>query len=911
MAISFTLNGRMTTVAAPPDRSLLQVLRDELRITGTKKACDGGECGSCTVLVDGKAAMSCRLPLGRMEGRSVMTIEGLGTPEKLHPLQQAFVDLGAVQCGYCTPGMIMQSLALLLANPNPSREEVVRRLSRNLCRCTGYVRIVEAVLYAAHLMRGGERRSLEGGVVGARVERVDARDKVTGRALYATDVFREGMLYARVLWSPHQHARILKVSEAERQPGVVAVLTAGDIPGTNTMRPGLEGWPLLAQGRVCYVGDPVAVVVADSEDRAGEAVGRIKVDYQVLPAVFDPVEALKEDAPQVSLRGNLDYTRRIVKGSVEEGFRQADAIVENTYITPFQEHAYMEPDAALAFLDSEGRVVVQACTQWPHASQAAIANILGIETEKVRVMPTLIGGGFGGKYVEFCWLAAALATFKTRRPVKLVLTREECFIHTKKRHAFQIRLRTGATKDGKLTALQAELIGNSGAYPTGTPVTQDFPMAVVHVTGPYEVPHVLVEGKAVATNVPKSGAFRGLGGIQICWAWESQMDLLAAKLGIDPWELRYRNALQVGSATGTGQVLTESVGLKKTLEAIKPYYQQALASLTNSEDRRRGVGLGCMWRGYGGQMGGEIEAHVELLPDGKVQVATSGVEMGQGLWTVMSQIAAQELGVPLEAITLISGDTLLTSQKGSGTSGSKTTYLMGNAVHDGARKLKAFLLREAAEVLEEKVENIRLEDGYLFSALDPSQRLSLERLAAISRGKGLSTRQTGIFDYRFAAYLDPETGQGSYCYLYAFSTQMAEVEVNTATGEVKVLRVVSADDVGRVIHPPSLEGQIHGGIMQGLGYTLMEDFIPGKSRSFKDYPIPTTRHMPEMITMAVEEPVTSGPFGAKGAGESAVVAPPAAIVNAIAHAIGTRVYRLPAVPQRVLDAIAKGDSAPT
>ncbi|MBI2304584.1 MAG: molybdopterin-dependent oxidoreductase, partial [Chloroflexi bacterium] len=761
MRISFTINGQRQEVDTDPKRTLLKVLRDDLRLTGTKQGCDGGECGSCTILLDGKAAMSCLIPMSRVEGREVVTIEGLAPPEagQLHSLQEAFVQKGAVQCGYCTPGMIMEAKALLDANPNPTRDDIVKRLSRNLCRCTGYVKIVEAVLYAAHLLRGGEPETVKIGdhLVGARLPRVDGREKVTGQAIYGTDLYMEGMLHAKTLRSPHHHALILSIdtSEAEKLPGVTAVVTAKDIPGVNTLRQGARGTPVLAEGKVEYMGDPVAAVAAETEAIALEALSRIKVDYQPLDPVFDARDALKETAPSLRPEGNLDYTRNLIQGDVAQGFAQAHVVVENSYATPFQEHAYLEPDAALSYLDEGGNLVTKACTQFPSNTEPVMAIMLGIDQSRVKVIPTYIGGGFGGKYVEHCWMLTALLTHKTRRPVKMVFTREECLLTTKKRHATHIRLKTGATRDGRLVAVEGEMVGNSGAYPTGEPATNDFPLNVVHGTGPYHIPHVSIRGKAVGTNVPKSGAFRGLGNIQAAFAYESQMDQLAQKLGLDPLEFRLQNAYQLGSRTATGQVLEESVGVRATLEAIQPYWREAKKSAfggaaTSDGWVKRGAGIATAWRCY---PIGYREAFTELQEDGRIVVETGATEMGQGTFTIFAQMAADELKVPLESLVVVAGSN-------AHSAGSTTTQGHGNAIMDAVRNLKAVLLQAAADMLEEKVDNVRLENGFFSSVADPSLKIGLERLAAVARGRGIPLRQKGSWHSRMERKFDFTTGQG-------------------------------------------------------------------------------------------------------------------------------------------------------
>ncbi|MBI2303801.1 MAG: molybdopterin-dependent oxidoreductase [Chloroflexi bacterium] len=915
MRLSFTVNGMPRELETEPDRTLLRVLRDDLGLTGTKEGCDGGECGACTVLVDGRAAMSCLLPASRVQGRQVTTIEGLGTPEALHPIQEAFVQKGAVQCGFCTPGMIMTTKALMDANPNPSREDIVRRLSRNLCRCTGYVKIIEAVEYAAHLLRGGARVAPPAGdgPVGMRLPRRDAGDKVTGVAKYTADLKMERMLHGKVLGSPHHHAliRAIDTKEAMALPGVAAVVTARDIPGQNSLnwRGEPMGEPLLAEEKVLYVGQPVALVAAATPELAARAASLIKVEYQPLEPIMDPVAAAHEGCPQIHPMGDIDPVRQVVRGDVAVGFAQAEVIVENTYRTPFQEHAYLEPDAALAHMDEEGRMIVRTCTMFPHPTRLAVASLLNLHPEKVRVIQMTIGGGFGGKYVEHCWLMAPLLAHKAGRPVKLVYSRQEVMLATKKRHPFVMTYRTGATRDGHLVALEARLIDNHGAYMGFSPGLI-YPETMYAATGPYYWPNVHIHAQAVCTNAPKTGAMRGLGGIQVAFAIESQMDLMAHKLGIDPVEFRLKNALQVGSTLHTGQVLTESVGIKQTLELVKESYRKAKEEKktpATSSPVRRGVGVASGWRLMGGTalMPGRVDIpvpiYVELLRDGRVEVTVGISEVGQGTETALAQMAAQGLGVPLESILITLGDTDVTPHYN--TTAMKGTYDHGQSIQDGVRQLKAVLTRAAAQVLEEGEENLRMEKGFLFSSRDPSQTVSLAHMAAVLEGKGVSRRYVGKSQPRPFIPLDPKTGQGLYAYIFLYNTQVAQVAVNTATGEVKVERIVSASDAGTIINPTLAEGQVEGSILTGLGFALKEDFIPGRTRSFKDYPIPTIKDMPQIVNLFVGEAAPSASFGAKGVGETGTFATAPAIANAIANATGARVYQLPALPQRVLQAL--------
>lgn len=908
--ISFLLNGQRQEIQADPHRTLLDVLREDLDLTGTKRGCDGGECGSCTVLLDGKAVLSCQLPMAKVKGRQITTIEALATPEQLHPLQRAFIEKGAVQCGFCTPGMIMRAKSLLDSDPNPSREDVIRRLSRNLCRCTGYVKIVDAILFAASLTHegSGEEQPLKlDHVVGTSPERLDYRDKVTGRAKYAADLKMPGVLHAKLLRSPHPHALIktVETSAAREVAGVQAVFTAQDFPPLPVTPRRRMARPLLVRDKVCFVGEAVAAVVATSEETAAKALDKIQVNYEVLEPTLDPLRALNKESPPIHEgESNLDFLQRIVRGDAARSFAEADVVIENTYVTPHQAHAYLEPEAALAYVDEGGCLTVRTCTQSPHADRDTLAKLLGLTEEQVRVIPTFLGGGFGGKIGGICSIITGIIAYKMGKPVKMVLTRKESLLSSHKRYPFSFRLRTGASRQGKLTALKADVVGIQGAYAIGRHgVTVPWRVAVC-VAGPYEIPHVQIETKTALTNVMPSGAFRGYGSMQTAFAIESQMDILAERLGIDPLELRLRNAVGLGSTTITGHVLDESVGVKKTLEAIRPYYEEAKRWAREPSlggNFKRGVGIAVGVKPFGTGLE-PVQAFVELLANGTVRILTGTVELGQGAWTVLPQIAAEELGLPLQTISLVGGDTALTPPHI--TAGQKATYYGGNAVRLAAAELKKAIMGVASEILEESEDQLTIESDCVCSSKSEHQ-VSLARIAAIMQGKGLPLRYKGAYQQRIFVDLD-ENGQGVPGTIYLYNTQMAQVEVNTTSGTVRVPRMVYAGDVGRIVHPLSFTGQVEGGTLISLGFALKEKFIPGESESFKTYKIPTTRDTPEVITVFMEDLVPSGPFGAKGGGEVTAVPGAAAILNAIANAIGVRIFELPATPERILSAL-KGE----
>lgn len=915
--IIFVLNGERMLLHTDPRRRLLDVLRDDLRLTGTKEGCGTGHCGTCYVLVDGEVTKSCLTPLAKVSGKRVTTIEGIGSPSSPHPLQQAFVRRGAIQCGFCSPGMIIAAKALLDANPRPSPQDVARGLSGNLCRCTGYTKVIEAVLEAAGILRGDDRPRLveEPRAVGGRVPHLDALAKGTGLATYAADLAMEGMFHAAVLRSPYPHAiiRSIDTAAALNSDGVRAVLTAQDIPGVNRVGRMYRDQPVLAEGKVRHVGEPVAVVAATSRLGARRALGKIKVMYSPMEPIFDPTRTLAEEAPRIHEGGNLLVSYRIAQGDVAKGFDQADVILEDSFSTTFVEHAYLEPEAGLAYVDEGGILTICSPIQNPHFAQAEIARILGVESEKVRIIHTTCGGAFGGKLDLSVQGVLALLAHRLQKPVRLVYSRRESFASSAKRHPFRMRYRLGATRDGRLNALQVELVADTGAYASAGPAV--LLNATIHASGPYEIPHLLVEGKSVYTNNPYCGAMRAFGVPQVSFAIESMMDMLAQRIGIDPLELRLQNGLGPGARTATGQVLADGPRLGATLEAVGSHWQEyrarrdRLAGRRRVSNVRRGVGVASGWYGIGIRfLANPAEARAELGADGKLNVFSGAADVGQGSSTVLAQIAAEELGVPLGSVNLVSADTATTPDSWA-TVHSRQTFMSGNAVRAACTALKQSLLAMACRALEAPLDELELADSQVFSRRDPQVRASIIELAALCREAGVPLSHQGRCDLGVAA-LDPKDGQGTPFQTYAFATQMAEVAVNVLTGEVKVERLVAAHDVGKAINPLAVEGQIQGGVTMGLGFALKEAFIPGETHGFKDYKIPTTMDMPQILPIVVESPDPAGPFGAIGVGEIPLCPVAPAIANAIFDACGVRLSDLPLTPDRlrlVLDA-ARGGS---
>lgn len=573
--INLIVNGQRVTATVDPGLTLLRFLRENLRLTGTKEGCGQGECGACTVLVNNQAVNSCLIPVVAVDGCEVVTIEGLARNGELDPLQQAFIDEGAIQCGFCTPGAIMSAKALLLSNPKPTEEEIREALSGNLCRCTGYQKIIRAVKVASGQIPPVEvSPSSSYSIIGQKVRRRDAVEKAMGKAVYADDISLPGMLYGKALRSDYAHALLkgIDYSRAQKVPGVVAILTARDIPGINRYGLVYLDQPVLADDKVRCVGDAVALVIAESEKAAEEALELIKVDYEELPGVFSAEEALRPGAPLVHEKGNLVQHTKVRKGDVEKGFSQSDVIVEKTFRTQAVKHIYLEPECSVAAIDHQGNLTVWTSTQYVFRDRRQIAPVLGLPVNKVRVVQMTTGGGFGGKDDITTEILAGLAALKTGRPVKVRFTREESMRGAAtKRHPMTIKARLGASREGKLLALEGEIYADTGAYVSlGVYVVKK---AGLHLSGPYYIPNIKVDTYTVYTNNPPSGAMRGFGVVQAAFVHESLMDLLAEKLGMDPWEIRYKNALEPGLSTGTGHVLKHGVGIKATLRAVKEYLE--------------------------------------------------------------------------------------------------------------------------------------------------------------------------------------------------------------------------------------------------------------------------------------------------------------------------------------------------
>lgn len=752
------------------------------------------------------------------------------------------------------------------------------------------------------LLNVGQGMEPEFKTVGRNILRMGAQERALGLPLFSDDLPLDNPVVLKVLRSTRAHAKLVAVKTDKAfqgVPGLLRVFTAQDVIGNNSIGIINKDQPLLVPDKVRYVGDAVALIAAEDEVAAEKAADLIEVTYEDLEPVFDPEEALTHDAPKIHEKGNLLFTRRIKKGDEKRAFRSCAIVVERSYRTSQLEHAYLEPDAGCGHVAEDGTIVIFASTQNPHYDHKEVVELLGLDEGRVRVVQASTGGGFGSKLDLGTPGFIGLALYYLGRPVRLVYSREECFLATAKRHPLIIHMKTGADPTGRLRAMKARVICDTGAYGSyGIAVAS---RAAVHATGPYEVENVDVEVQCVYTNRPFCGAMRGFGAPQMAFAHESQMDILAEELEIDPLEIRRINALQCGSVTATGQLLGASVGIEKCFDAVRPHYERAKTEWLASEPQgqvRKGVGIGAMWYGIGNTaVQNPSTARIEIDRSGTITVFTGCAEIGQGSTTVLAQIAAETLGVSPETLRLVVADTHLTSSAGA-TSASRQTYISGNAVKDAAAKLADVLLTEAVDVLKAPKERLILDSYVVLDAAHPERRVPFAKLVRRAHDKGIPLTWQGYFDPETRP-LDPETGQGIPYSTYAFACHVALVTVDSDTGEANVEKIVAAHDVGKAIHPQNVEGQIHGGVAMGIGFALTEEFIPEKTSSLGEYHIPTSMDVPEIIPIIIEDLEPTGPFGAKGVGEPALIPTAPAILNALTQALGERVYHLPANPEKI------------
>lgn len=929
IVVELEVNGRRHTLAVGPQTTLLTVLRDELSLTGTKKGCGMGDCGACTVLVDGHPVNSCLMLAAQADGSKITTIEGLGEGGDLHPLQKSFVKHGALQCGYCTPGMVMAAKALIDLKPSPTDDEIREALSGNLCRCASYNRILRAVRGWQEFVgvpldtrpaRDAERdQERDHAVVGVGVTRYDGPDKVSGRAKYTADLRLPGMIYGKILTSPIAHGIIKRIdtSRARELPGVLAVITGADVPDTYYgVSPARHDEQILAKQRVRHVGDEVAAVAALDEETAERALKLIDVEYEKLPAVFDPEQAMKPGAPLIHPE-NPRYANNVNTrvewhfGDVARGFAEADHVREQQFTGNRTYQSPIEPHAALARWEHHAqRLTLWSSTQTPHYVHRMISMTLGIPMGAIRVIKPAVGGGFGVKAettpLDFC---AAIFARMTGRPVMMEYSREEMFHHFRGRHKQHMDLKIGVKRDGSITAVQFRSVLDGGAYTSYGVITAYYAGSMLPTL--YKIPHYRYDGIRVYTNLPASGAFRGHGVPHPRFAFESLLDMIAVDLGIDPIEIRLRNAMTPGTRTCNALDIS-SCEFRATLEKARDHsgWREKKGRLP----RGRGIGVGC-----GGFVSGagypiyrsqfpHSNAMIRVHEDGTgVSLHIAAAEIGQGSDTVLVQIAAEELGVPYDRVWLVDCDTVL-SPLDLGSYSSRVTLMGGNAVRMAAASVKTQLFDVTARQLGCDTQGLAARDGRIFLREHPDIGLDWAEAARMTFAK--SGPVVGLGCYEPPKHLggDFKGGTVGTSPAYSFSTAVCEVQVDLETGYVTVERFTDYSDAGTVVNPVTLHGQVEGAMIMGMGETLLEDTVFDadgrlKNPNLHDYLIPTICETPEIHTAAVESYEPRGPFGAKEIGEGSLLPALGAIANAVYDACGVRITDLPITPEKILSGL--------
>jgi aldehyde oxidoreductase len=908
LGVRLTLNGAEALVSAAPERRLSHVLREDCGLTGVKVGCDAGDCGACTVLLDCEPICACLTAAGQVEGRHIETIEGLSDSEAIVArLRHAFAFHGAAQCGICTPAMLLAATALLRQTSAPSEAEAMDALGGVLCRCTGYRKIIEAVMVAHRFDGPAEVEAPAGAAVGKRLQRLDGARKLSGAEIFGADHWPADALVARAIRSPHHHARFA-IGDIDAyiaaNPGVVAVFSARDVPGEN--RYGVIGpfadQPALAENAARFRGEAVALIVGEAEAMRNLDLAHFPVQWESLPALTTMEAALAIGASliQPDRGGNVLTRGRVARGDVAAGMASAEVFVEGAFETGFVEHAYIEPEAGFARRVGD-RIEIQACTQAPYMDRDDVAKILGIAPTEVRIIPTAVGGGFGSKLDLSVQPFIALAAWRLHRPVRMIYSRQESLMTTTKRHPSHIKIKIGAMRDGRLRAMDFSADFNTGAYASWGPTVAN--RVPVHASGPYLVPHYRAMTRAVHTHLVPAGAFRGFGVPQSAIAQEQLFDELAEKLGLDKLEFRILNALEAGDPTVTGQVFADGVGIKACFESLRPHWRSLRASAeafnSGAGALRRGVGIAGMWYGCGNtSLSNPSTIRLGLKASGRLRLHQGAVDIGQGSNTVVPQICADALGAPISAFDFVGADTDLSPDAGK-TSASRQTFVSGKAAFLAGQAMRRAILRLVNAGEDAK---LSFEDGAIeIDDIAGRRRIDLARLPVNDSGLVIEVEET----------FDPPTttldanGQGDPYAVFGYGAHLAEVEVDVELGRVRVLRLVCAHDVGRAINPTLVEGQIEGGAAQGLGMALMEEFFPGRGENLHDYLIPTIGDMPPVESILIEEASSIGPFGAKGIGEQALIPTAPAILNAIHHATGARIRQIPATPDRVREAIAR------
>lgn len=881
--ITLTINGVQQTILSGPEKVLIDLLRHDLRLTGAKQSCDRqGQCGACVVIVDGKTVHSCLKKVAALEGASVITVEGLGSPENPHLIQEAFVLSGAIQCGYCTPGMIMATKALLDQNADPDLPAVKKALARHLCRCTGYKKIIDAVNLSARFLRGETtpeeaRGRLKGGIIGVSHPRPSSMLKACGLAEFTADIDVPDAIELALVHSTEGHANIklIDTSIAEKMPGVIGFMTAADIKGTNRIRVLAPDQPVLCEDRVRILGDPIMAVAAETREQARAVAAAVKVAYEPLPVVMTPEEALEPDAPQIHTHSpNLCYALPQIKGDAQEAFDQSATVIEAEFSTQMNHQAPLEPESCVAYLDGEGeaaQLVVIGRSINIHAHAAQIKEAIG--WDNIRYKEAFSGGQFGIKAAITTEAVTAAAALHFKRPVRYVPSLQESIQTTSKRHPYKMKVKLATDAQGRLTAYANDFTVDKGAYTILGPIV--ILRSLQMFSGSYYIPNISALGKMVYTNNGFGGAARGAGPPQTIFALESAMDMLAEKLEIDPLEFRIMNSLQPGQPKSTGMIAKEWP-FPQVCEAIKLHYDLARKEVAvfnlKGGPLKRGIGIAASSFGIGGA-GDRAKLSVEVDPDDGITIYAAVADPGEGNDSMLTQIAAQHLGLSLEKIRLQTRDTKNTVAMGA-SAGSRMTWMAGGSLLDALDKLKTAFEEAGSKT---------------FAGLVQS---------------GKPTRYEGTRTIKGKYMLDFKTGQGESFVSECHNIQMAEVEVDTESGAVRVIKMTSMVDAGRIINPQNLEGQVEGGMDQGVGYALREEYILGRTKDYVTFKFPTIGTSFDMEILTVETPRRDGPLGATGIGEMTMVSTAPAVINAIYNACGARIFDLPATPDKVNAALA-------
>ena len=902
-AIAFTLNGAPVASDAAPGARLSAVLRESLGARDVKIGCNAGDCGACTVLIDGAPVCACTTALAKADGAAVETVVGLASSSLGTRLTDAFQRHQAAQCGICTPGMMVSAIAYLRAGGAAEARAVEDALGGVLCRCTGYRKIVDAVLEVASSTPAPANEPGPSSI-GSPIPRIDGLPKIRGTEIFGDDAAPADALVVRVIRSPHPHASFefgdLESWRVARSLDLI--LTADDVPGLNAFGviPAFIDQPVFAEGVARFRGEAIAAVI-------GEASVIDTLDVESFPVTWEPLpHALTLEAAEAAplLHGtradNVMCGGFVQRGDAGAALTRADAVVEDTFETSFVEHAYIEPEAGFARRVGD-RIEIHACTQAPYMDRDSIAEVTDIPPESVRIVPTTTGGGFGAKLDLSMQPYVALAAWRLNRPVRLCYTRIESMQSTTKRHPATMTARIGATTDGLLCGFEFKGDFNTGAYASWGPTVAT--RVPIHASGPYAVPDYRAESRGIHTHCPPAGAFRGFGVPQAAVAQECLFDELADKIGMDRLAFRKKNALTNGAPTVCGQVFGQGVGIGTCFDALESHWQRAKDEAVNVNARegttRRGVGVAAGWYGCGNtSLPNPSTIKAGMTADGRVMLHQGAQDIGQGANTVIAQIFAEALGVPVERLTLIGGDTDITPDAGK-TSASRQTYVSGNAARLSGEALRAKILRlgnvsEAAQ--------IEIADGAItLNDSGEKRRIDLGALAPDAEGYVLRSEES----YDPPTKPLDECGQGIPYAVFGYAAHLVELEVDTALGTVHLTKITAAHDVGKAINPLLVEGQVQGGIAQGVGMALMEEFVPGRTENLHDYLIPTFGDIPPIETLIVEEPDAHGPYGAKGLGEHVLIPTAPAILNAIRDATNARIRKLPATPTRVRAALKK------